>query len=164
MITVVERDVDPALGGREQQAAALWVGAHRARVRAARELGRQSRHDFRPGLAVVVRAIDVWPKVAAKVQVECGVRRAPVELGRFDCGADRTRGDLDARDRDVVPRPPMVARDLDHAVGRPRPDRKSTRLNSSHLVISYAVFCLKKKKKYFSLFFIKKIKTIDNKT
>src|SRR5215467_15509783 len=27
-----------------------------------------------------------------------------------------------------------------------RPDRKSTRLNSSHLVISYAVFCLKKKK------------------
>src|SRR5262252_9581959 len=28
------------------------------------------------------------------------------------------------------------------------PDRKSTRLNSSHTVISYAVFCLKKKKKY----------------
>src|SRR2546426_3705014 len=27
-----------------------------------------------------------------------------------------------------------------------RTDRKSTRLNSSHLVISYAVFCLKKKK------------------
>src|SRR3989454_4086529 len=34
-------------------------------------------------------------------------------------------------------------------LGRPtfQPDRKSTRLNSSHLVISYAVFCLKKKKK-----------------
>src|SRR5438034_3086053 len=30
---------------------------------------------------------------------------------------------------------------------RQRPDRKSTRLNSSHTVISYAVFCLKKKKK-----------------
>src|SRR5256885_12529623 len=30
---------------------------------------------------------------------------------------------------------------------RPR-DRKSTRLNSSHLVISYAVFCLKKKKEF----------------
>src|SRR2546426_4687824 len=29
----------------------------------------------------------------------------------------------------------------------PHGDRKSTRLNSSHLVISYAVFCLKKKKK-----------------
>src|ERR1039458_10729458 len=31
---------------------------------------------------------------------------------------------------------------------RPHPDRKSTRLNSSHLGISYAVFCLKKKKQY----------------
>src|SRR2546426_7849873 len=30
---------------------------------------------------------------------------------------------------------------------QPDEDRKSTRLNSSHLVISYAVFCLKKKKK-----------------
>src|SRR5207249_10911368 len=29
---------------------------------------------------------------------------------------------------------------------RPRPDRKSTRLNSSHVSISYAVFCLKKKR------------------
>src|SRR5256885_1031593 len=42
-------------------------------------------------------------------------------------------------------------------------DRKSTRLNSSHLVISYAVFCLKKKKRkkhifasssYFFFFFL----------
>src|SRR5262245_62376972 len=30
-------------------------------------------------------------------------------------------------------------------------DRKSTRLNSSHLGISYAVFCLKKKKRYVYL-------------
>src|SRR5256885_13185226 len=30
-------------------------------------------------------------------------------------------------------------------------DRKSTRLNSSHLVISYAVFCLKKKKKLYTI-------------
>src|SRR5437868_10518480 len=36
----------------------------------------------------------------------------------------------------------------DSRVGtRPRGDRKSTRLNSSHVSISYAVFCLKKKKK-----------------
>src|SRR5690349_23842559 len=33
------------------------------------------------------------------------------------------------------------------ARGIPRQDRKSTRLNSSHVEISYAVFCLKKKKK-----------------
>src|SRR2546429_7136654 len=35
----------------------------------------------------------------------------------------------------------------DWVVVRKRPDRKSTRLNSSHGYISYAVFCLKKKKK-----------------
>src|SRR2546426_5997291 len=35
----------------------------------------------------------------------------------------------------------------EHHIG----DRKSTRLNSSHLVISYAVFCLKKKKDRISL-------------
>src|SRR2546422_8237075 len=33
-------------------------------------------------------------------------------------------------------------------------DRKSTRLNSSHGYISYAVFCLKKKKKYISDYYI----------
>src|SRR5437868_9680770 len=32
----------------------------------------------------------------------------------------------------------------------PRRDRKSTRLNSSHVSISYAVFCLKKKKSNFA--------------
>src|SRR2546426_5203438 len=37
--------------------------------------------------------------------------------------------------------------DSDEAQVEKRIDRKSTRLNSSHLVISYAVFCLKKKKK-----------------
>src|SRR6266436_1896550 len=36
------------------------------------------------------------------------------------------------------------------------PDRKSTRLNSSHGYISYAVFCLKKKKKLPSLFILQK--------
>src|SRR5256885_11438506 len=43
------------------------------------------------------------------------------------------------------------AREPERPVPEPEPDpealdRKSTRLNSSHLVISYAVFCLKKKK------------------
>src|SRR2546426_8531112 len=43
----------------------------------------------------------------------------------------------------------LVVRDGGDRPGGPptRRDRKSTRLNSSHLVISYAVFCLKKKKK-----------------
>src|SRR3990170_6855800 len=34
-----------------------------------------------------------------------------------------------------------------HLADERRKDRKSTRLNSSHQIISYAVFCLKKKKK-----------------
>src|SRR5471032_3495366 len=37
-------------------------------------------------------------------------------------------------------------------------DRKSTRLNSSHITISYAVFCLKKKKKKITNSFISKRK------
>src|SRR3712207_8773831 len=40
-----------------------------------------------------------------------------------------------------------LARRADRGSGRGRGDRKSTRLNSSHANISYAVFCLKKKKK-----------------
>src|SRR5256885_5990801 len=40
-----------------------------------------------------------------------------------------------------------------------RSDRKSTRLNSSHLVISYAVFCLKKKKDFLTPFKVKRIQT-----
>src|SRR6266540_4154895 len=46
----------------------------------------------------------------------------------------------------------LVRSTREHRAGHPRtlaqsPDRKSTRLNSSHITISYAVFCLKKKKK-----------------
>src|SRR3712207_7505287 len=43
-------------------------------------------------------------------------------------------------------------------VGSPQPllDRKSTRLNSSHANISYAVFCLKKKNKYLVIFFYRR--------
>src|SRR5947208_10396907 len=40
-----------------------------------------------------------------------------------------------------------LASALHHACGG---DRKSTRLNSSHQIISYAVFCLKKKKTYYA--------------
>src|SRR5437867_12071224 len=42
--------------------------------------------------------------------------------------------------------PSVERRDL-RPLQRTHPDRKSTRLNSSHRTISYAVFCLKKKKK-----------------
>src|SRR5258708_22154125 len=51
-------------------------------------------------------------------------------------GPARPRGPWPSRQR--APR---------RAGGRRDPDRKSTPLNSSHQIISYAVFCLKKKKK-----------------
>src|SRR5437899_10001367 len=44
----------------------------------------------------------------------------------------------------------------EHGAGSaPYIDRKSTRLNSSHLGISYAVFCLKKKNKSYYIYIIK---------
>src|SRR3712207_7715162 len=49
----------------------------------------------------------------------------------------------------LVPRRPHVLRHLQLHEGL-RQDRKSTRLNSSHANISYAVFCLKKKKQPLS--------------
>src|SRR5438874_12027711 len=42
--------------------------------------------------------------------------------------------------------PSSLARSVAHEPGVAAVDRKSTRLNSSHVEISYAVFCLKKKK------------------
>src|SRR5256885_10349909 len=47
--------------------------------------------------------------------------------------------------------PGVVVNDIHSQLNATRvQDRKSTRLNSSHLVISYAVFCLKKKKKTYT--------------
>src|SRR5256885_7100245 len=64
----------------------------------------------------------------------------------------RHRREVAGHQRQLVA--PAPAQERDHAhVGvvavdpAEAGDRKSTRLNSSHLVISYAVFCLKKKKK-----------------
>src|SRR5256885_9763602 len=71
-----------------------------------------------------------------------GVRQQPAEERRAD-QAVALRGDRVA----VQPRPPLAQHGRHAVVQRiPLQDRKSTRLNSSHLVISYAVFCLKKKK------------------
>src|SRR5207253_9851080 len=45
---------------------------------------------------------------------------------------------------------PPVSVTLSNTVPSVSQDRKSTRLNSSHVAISYAVFCLKKKKKHYN--------------
>src|SRR5262245_62695392 len=75
----------------------------------------------------------------------------PVEIAIEDDGDGRTFAVGQLLDR--LERGQIAVKTADHVedVGRDvrRPieqDRKSTRLNSSHLGISYAVFCLKKKK------------------
>src|SRR3712207_7163362 len=73
-----------------------------------------------------------------------GCRRAERGSGGGARGAGRRGRGVD---------PGLDARRRSRGGGRPgrrrrrRRDRKSTRLNSSHAHISYAVFCLKKKKK-----------------
>src|SRR5215469_17310691 len=62
--------------------------------------------------------------------------------------------------RPAHPGPRPVPGGLGHP--RRRRDRKSTRLNSSHVEISYAVFCLKKKKKKNILQILKKKKKYKN--
>src|SRR3989454_7649118 len=80
----------------------------------------------RPGPAGVAEAPRPKPRPGARYGFTRG-QRLPAERARL-----RT-----------VPEICRLAREEPHGLR----DRKSTRLNSSHLVISYAVFCLKKKKK-----------------
>src|SRR5437667_3460341 len=66
----------------------------------------------------------------------------------FRSDDDRSRT---ATPRDVeglVQHPRQLAHVLDEVIVLGARDRKSTRLNSSHITISYAVFCLKKKNRY----------------
>src|SRR3712207_7179999 len=70
-----------------------------------------------------------------------------VDVGQPDLDA-LVQGDVDAGDSGHLPLPLLVTGVLadhqDRAVAADDLDRKSTRLNSSHANISYAVFCLKK--------------------
>src|SRR3712207_7911640 len=81
-----------------------------------------------------------------------GIGRGGLPTGLHSSRAGQPAG-VPHRPREVAPRPARVA-------GGDRPpcplgkgDRKSTRLNSSHANISYAVFCLKKNKKMISIIF-----------
>src|SRR5256885_13249090 len=76
-------------------------------------------HDALPISRTVERRVVEGATAIARVAVPVAPCRAHVD--RTEAGADRSIDGVDE-------------------------DRKSTRLNSSHLVISYAVFCLKKKK------------------
>src|SRR5437762_7400976 len=74
--------------------------------------------------------------------------RAKYEIARSDLVAE-SLADLRDAERNLLPRRLLDVEKIHvDALRRLRPqiDRKSTRLNSSHRCISYAVFCLKKKK------------------
>src|SRR4051812_49797945 len=72
-------------------------------------------------------------KVPAEVEPGAGARPSQPEPGR-----------------QARPSPERGVRATAGLAGRVPVDRKSTRLNSSHMSISYAVFCLKKKKQELS--------------
>src|SRR2546426_4344449 len=72
------------------------------------------------------------------------------EVGVEGDGVERLLTELFTEQWPAVTVGPLVegaAYEIRFTVAPKVSDRKSTRLNSSHLVISYAVFCLKKKKK-----------------
>src|SRR5207253_9252041 len=75
-------------------------------------------------------------------------RSQPRRRGHTECSADLAAL-LPARRRRGLRRLGQETEPAHRPFGRQRsarrPDRKSTRLNSSHVAISYAVFCLKKK-------------------
>src|SRR5687768_18004482 len=74
--------------------------------------------------------------------------RSPAVPSRAVAGADRRHPGKAARLRALAGGIPVPPRSFGGGRGAPAGDRKSTRLNSSHGYISYAVFCLKKKKEH----------------
>src|SRR2546422_3507074 len=88
-------------------------------------------------------ALPIWARHAVPLRLEQQFLRA---LGGLHDGLDQGHAELPLLElEDAVDRAPCGRRDRVLEQGR---DRKSTRLNSSHGYISYAVFCLKKKKLY----------------
>src|SRR2546426_4152508 len=84
---------------------------------------------------------DTHPKVRDRVPAEIVAKINHTALAAGFVTVDLAPDEFPAKT------PCVLAANLEFWRGtRPAPDRKSTRLNSSHLVISYAVFCLKKKK------------------
>src|SRR5699024_4943869 len=87
---------------------------------------------------------------AGDVRAVASQRQLPVGRQGADACIDLLRTDLQRAQ--VVRDGQAVASEAgDPHVVLDQQDRKSTRLNSSHVSISYAVFCLKKKKKLYNI-------------
>src|SRR5437870_7550059 len=104
----------------------------------------------------MIRVIRVCRKCGAKIFSDaprglCTACMLETALGIFPdavAGADSSAGSLDELPRENA-KPVSGVKEAVRAatmLGELGEDRKSTRLNSSHVAISYAVFCLKKKK------------------
>src|SRR5438105_11814938 len=129
------RDVTRATGAaRDAEVQVGWVQSHRA------ELGRR----LAPGLPwLLARLAQQQDETFADIR-----RTVPGEFRQLEC---RVRRGLSTTLLDESPAAPpfatVTSRLIREHVAELEQDRKSTRLNSSHEWISYAVFCLKKKKK-----------------
>src|SRR5437667_9450671 len=100
--------------------------------------GRQDRPSVKGGLLEVGRDTRQLVLAAQVAAIYAAV------LIPFKVGIPIIPGFVELRPANAIP---VVASLLFGPAAEERGDRKSTRLNSSHITISYAVFCLKKKKK-----------------
>src|SRR5690606_40714503 len=88
------------------------------------------------------------PAEAIRQQLEewsKGSRQQTAHMHRLEALRDRLLADDDALTELLAQHPEADSQHLRTLVRQGRKDRKSTRLNSSHVKISYAVFCLNKK-------------------
>src|SRR2546430_10758586 len=95
------------------------------------------RHDLRKRLADSIEAAVGLADGLVEIEIVGSGRSASAAGSAVDAGADG---------QPQVARHATGAKGARAAAAQIVPDRKSTRLNSSHSQISYAVFCLKKKK------------------
>src|SRR2546426_5930738 len=96
------------------------------------------------------RAVETVVEELKKISVPTAGRKEIAQVGTISANNDSEIGKLIAEAMEKVGKDGVItveeAKGLETTLETVDGDRKSTRLNSSHLVISYAVFCLKKKK------------------
>src|SRR5436309_4595395 len=93
-------------------------------------------------------ALSLFPYTTLFRSAQAGVAQVAEDVLREQRRRDRVE-DVQPHDRPDHPagtQPPAEGEHRQVTDGRRHEDRKSTRLNSSHVKISYAVFCLRKKK------------------
>src|SRR5437867_9572582 len=91
------------------------------------------------GLATAVAAGLIFAAGGVLAQEHPQMEAAKADL-------EKAKSELQAAGHDYAGHRKQAIGDIDRALVVTGVDRKSTRLNSSHRTISYAVFCLKKKK------------------